>query len=150
MEWSSSALLTYEHVVLNAGSRVDLDLEQLCMKPAAIFRRKWLSRLTTFTYFPIRKSIYSNLQFNNTKAKLFRSIVDEYYKPLHRKFLKIMYIYSQSKSFDLLTSFSWKKASHAHAWISRPQAGIYNHRQNCWEDRYFTLACFSVWFQDRI
>ena len=81
MEWSSSALFTYEHVVLNAESRVDLDLEQLCMKPAAIFRRKWLRRLSTFTYFPIRKSIYSNVQFNNTKAKLFRSIVDEYYKP---------------------------------------------------------------------
>ena len=27
-------------VVLNAGSRVDLDLEQLCLKPASIFRRK--------------------------------------------------------------------------------------------------------------
>ena len=56
-------------------------------------------------YFPIWKSIYSNLHFNNTKAKLFRSIVDEYYKPLHMKFFKIMYIYSQSKSFALLPSF---------------------------------------------
>ena len=27
-------------VVLNAGSRVDLHLEQLCMKPASICRRK--------------------------------------------------------------------------------------------------------------
>ena len=62
-------------------------------------------------YFPIWKSIYSNLHFNNTKAKLFRSIVDEYYKPLHRKFFKIMYIYSQSKSFDLLTSFNWKQVT---------------------------------------
>ena len=65
-------------------------------------------------YFPIWKSIYSNLHFNNTKAKLFRSIVDEYYKPLHRKFFKIMYIYSQSKSFDLLTSFNWKQVTPAH------------------------------------
>ena len=62
-------------------------------------------------YFPIWKSIYSKLHFNNTKAKLFRSIVDEYYKPLHRKFFKIMYIYSQSKSFDLLTSFNWKQVT---------------------------------------
>lgn len=49
--------------------------------------------------------MYSNLHFNNTKAKLSRSIVDEYYKPLHMKFFKIMFIYSQSKSFALLPSF---------------------------------------------
>ena len=40
-----------------------------------------------------------------TKRNCLDLIVDEYYKPLHRKFFKIMYIYSQSKSFDLLPSF---------------------------------------------
>ena len=41
-------------------------------------------------YFPIWESIYSNLRFNNTKAKLFKSIIDEYsmYESLHRKFFK--------------------------------------------------------------
>ena len=51
MEWLSSALFAYDHVVLNAGSRVDLDSEQLCMKPASIFRRKQL--IGSFVYFHV-------------------------------------------------------------------------------------------------
>ena len=147
MEWSSSALVGYDHVVLNAGSRVDLDLEQLCMKPASIFRRKQLSRLSTFKYFPTWKSIYSNLHFNNTKLKLFRSIVDEYYKPLLRKFFKIMYIYSQSKSFDLLTSFNWKQVTLMN---QSPSSRFLQSSSKLLGRLLLTLACFSVWFQDRI
>ena len=40
-------------------------------------------------------------------------LMNTMYESLHRKFFKIMYIYSQSKSFDLLTSFKLE-TSHAH------------------------------------
>ena len=35
-------------------------------------------------------------------------------------------------------SICWRHSigNKSRSWISRPQAGIYNHRQNCWEDRY--------------
>ena len=135
-----------DHAVLNAGSRVDLDLEQLCMKPASIFRQKQLNRLSTFMCFPIWKSIYSNLDFNNTKLKLFRSI-DEYYKPLCRKFFKIMYIYSQSKSFHLLTSFNWKQVT----LMNQSPSSRYLQLSSKLLGRLpRTLACFSACFQDRI
>ena len=68
-------------------------------------------------YFPIWKSIYSNLHFNNNKAKLFRSI-DEYY----RRALKLCTFIANQKA-----SICWRQSigNKSRSWISRTQAGIY-------------------------
>ena len=72
---------------------------------------------------------------------------DEYYKPLHRKFLKIMYIYSQSKSFDLLTSFNWKQVTRMN---QSPSSRYLQSSSKLLGRLLLALACFSSCFQNRI